>query len=113
MDDKDKYISNIEERLRELAGQVDEMMWKTSDFTRKTRKRFRKSAERFRENQKTLSEKVSGIKSAGGRSWKNLSEGLTRAVGELEKGFEKAVHEFKQGETTRDADESSEKKVEV
>jgi hypothetical protein len=113
MDEKENYYTKVEERLRDLVGQVDEMMWKTNDFARKARRRFRRSAENFRENQKAVTEKISGIRNAGGRSLKDLTEGLSRAMGELEKGFESAVQEFKRGETPVDVDESPEKKVEA
>jgi len=113
MDEKESYCTKIEERLRDLVSQVDEMMWKTSNYARKTRKRFKQSAEMFRENQKAVTEKVSGIRNASGKSWKELKEGLTKALGELEKGFESAVHEFKQSEADSGVDEPSEQKEEA
>lgn len=110
MDEKESYCVKVEERLRDLVDQVDEMMWKTNNLARKVRKRFKRSTEMFRENQKSVTEKVNGIRNSSGRSWKELTEGLTKAMGELEKGFESAVHEFKKGEAVSDVDESSEQR---
>jgi hypothetical protein len=110
MDEKDSYCTKVEERLRDLAGQVDEMMWKTNHFARKARMRFKQSAEMFRENQKAVIEKVKGIRNTSEKSWMELTEGLAKAMGDLEKGFENAVHEFKQGENINIENEPSEGK---
>jgi dsDNA-specific endonuclease/ATPase MutS2 len=98
MDEKESYCMKIEERLRDLGGQVEEMMGKAKKFARKTRKRFEKDAEKFRESKKVVTEKVTEIRNAGGRSWKDLTQGLEKGMSELQKGFESAVQEFKQGE---------------
>lgn len=113
MDEKESYCTKVEERLRDLVGQVDEMMWKTNNFARKARKRFKRSTEKFRENQKAVTEKVSSIRNASEKSWKDLTEGLTKAMSELEKGFENAVHEFKAGENVSGVDETAEQKGEA
>jgi cell division GTPase FtsZ len=108
MDEKESYCAKVEERLRDLADQMDEMMWKTNNFARKARKRFKRSTELFRENQNAVTEKVRGIRNASEKSWKELTNGLTKAMGELEKGFENAAHEFKQGENASEVDEPAE-----
>jgi hypothetical protein len=98
MEEKESYCVRIEERLRDLGGQLDEMMWKAQNFARKTRRKFKRSAEKFRESKETVSGKISEIRNASGKSWKDLTQGLEKGMNELEKGFENAVQEFKQGE---------------
>ncbi len=99
MDEKESYIIKMEERLRNLGKQVDEMMWKTKNFPRKAHKSFKRSAEKFRDSRKAVTDKLGEIRNTSGKSWKDLTQGLEKGINELEKGFKSAVQEFKQGET--------------
>jgi len=99
MDEKESYSVKMEERLRNLGNQVDEMMWKTKNFTRNARKSFKRRAEKLLESKEAVAEKISEIRNTSSKSWKDLTKGLEKGMNELEKGFESAVQEFKQGET--------------
>jgi len=103
-------LYEIEERLRDLGGQVDEMMGRAKGFARRTRKRFEKNAEKFRENKDAVTAKITEIRNTSGKSWKDLTQGLEKGMSEMQKGFETAVQEFKQGKADSEKKESKKKK---
>jgi hypothetical protein len=99
MEEKESYCGRVEERLKDLGAQVDEMMWKTKDFARKARKSYKKNAQKLRENIELASDKINEMRKTSGNSWQDLKEGLEQGMKEVENGFEKAVQEFKLEET--------------
>jgi dGTP triphosphohydrolase len=110
MEEKESYCMKIEERLRDLGGQVDEMLGKAKSFARKARKRFEKNAETFRENKDSVTAKITEIRNTSGKSWKDLTKGLEKGMSEMQKGFETAAQEFKKGEVDSKKKDSEKKK---
>jgi hypothetical protein len=106
MDERESYSVKMEDKLRKLGEQIDEMMWKTKNFTRDARKSFKQSANKLRRSKKDVSKKLGEIKSASGKSWKDLTQGFERGMNELEKGFETAVRDFKKTETASEKEPS-------
>lgn len=93
---KRQYEKAMEERLRKLGKQLDELKAKAAGMTEEARKDFNQYLVEAKKEQKSASRKLKEMRKESGTEWKKFSTELDKAAADLEKAYEKTKARFKE-----------------
>lgn len=93
---KDQYEKTMEERLRKLGKQLDELKSKAAAMTKQARKELNHQLAEAEIKQKTASRKLKEIRKKSEKEWKKFTTAMNEAADDLEKAYERAKSHFKE-----------------
>lgn len=93
--EKEHYEKNMEERLRKLGKQLDEISAKAAGMTEQARKDMNQYLADAKEKQKAASQKLAEIRKESGKKWKEFTSEMDAAADDFAKAYERAKSHFK------------------
>ena len=79
----------MEERLRIIGKELDELKTKAADMTEEARKEVNQHIEEIEMKQKLASRKLEEIRKESQKEWKKVAGEMNAAMNELEAAYEK------------------------
>lgn len=93
---KQQYEKSMEERLKKLGKELDELKAKAATMTEHARKDIHRDLAQAEKNQKAASQKLEDMRKESVMKWKKFTSETDAAVDEFEKAFEKAKAHYKE-----------------
>jgi predicted nucleic acid-binding Zn-ribbon protein len=87
---KEKYEKSMEERLRKLGRELDELKAKAATMSEQARKDMNRYIAEAEKKQKAASRKLDKMRKKSQKKWKKFTDEMSAAADEFEKAFEKA-----------------------
>ncbi len=92
---KEQYESSMEERLRRLGKQLDELRAKAVTMSEEARNKMNHYLAEAEKKQRAAMRKLEEIQKKSEKEWKKLSADMDKAADEFEKAYERAKSHFK------------------
>jgi TolA-binding protein len=92
---KEQYESSMEERLRRLGKQLDELRTKAATTSEEARKEMNHYLAEAEKKQRAAMRKLEEMRKKSEKEWKKLSAEMDKAADEFEKAYERAKSHFK------------------
>lgn len=92
---KEQYEKSMEERLRIIGKELDELKTKAADMTEEARKEVNQQIEEVEMKQKLASRKLEEIRKESQKEWKKVAGEMNAAMNELEAAYEKMKSHMK------------------
>jgi len=86
---KEQYEKSMEERLRKIGKELDELKTKAADMTEEERKEMNQHIEEVEMKQKLASRKLEEMRKESQKEWKKVADEMNAAMNELEAAYEK------------------------
>jgi Skp family chaperone for outer membrane proteins len=93
---KRHYEKNMEERLRKLGKELDELKAKTAAMKEQARKDINQDLANAEKRRDAASRKLEEIQKESVARWKKFSADLDKATDDFEKAYQKAKERFKE-----------------
>jgi uncharacterized phage infection (PIP) family protein YhgE len=93
---KAQYEKSMEERLRKIGRQLDELKTKAAVMTEQARKNMSKQVAEAEKKQKAASAKLEKMRKVSVKKWKKFSAELDAAADDFEQAYERAKSHFKE-----------------
>ena len=93
---KEQYEKTMEERLRELGKQLDELKVKVAEITEQTRKDVNHQLTEADKKEKAASHELEELQKKSEKEWKKFTTEMNKAADDLEKAFEHAKSRLKE-----------------
>ncbi len=93
---KKQYEKSMEERLRKLGKQLDELKSKAATMAERMKKDTKEDLNAAEEKRKIASQKLDELRNETEKKWKKFSKKMNEAVYDFEKAYEKAKSHFKE-----------------
>ncbi|MGE5172394.1 MAG: hypothetical protein ACM3MD_01040 [Betaproteobacteria bacterium] len=93
---KEQYEKNMEERLKKLGRQLDELKAKAAYMTEQARKDINSYMAEAEKKQKAASRKLDEIRKESVKKWKKFTAEMDAAMDDFERAYEKAKSRFKE-----------------
>lgn len=92
---KEQYEKGMEERLKKLGRQLDELNAKAADMTAQAKMDIDRGIAEARTKQKAASAKLEEMRKRSEKKWKKFTSETDAAMDEFEKAYERAKAHFK------------------
>ncbi len=92
---KEQYEKSMEERLRKIGKDLDELNAKAADLTEEARKEMNRYIEDAEKTQKAASRRLEEMRQESEKKWKEFTDEMNAMMKELEKTYEKAKTHLK------------------
>ncbi|HET6365541.1 MAG: hypothetical protein ACM30F_03430 [Nitrospirota bacterium] len=92
---KEQYERSMEERLRKIGKELDELRTNTADMTEEARKEMNQHIEEVEMKQKLASRKLEEMRKESQKEWKKVADEMNAAMNELEAAYEKTISHMK------------------
>jgi archaellum component FlaC len=92
---KEHYEKSMEERLRKIGKELDELKTKAADMTEEARKEMNQNIEEVEMKQKLASRKLEEMRKESQKEWKKVADEMNAAMNELEAAYEKTKSHMK------------------
>jgi len=93
---KEQFEKSIEDRIRTLGKQLDELKAKAATMTEQAKKDMKADLTAAEKKRKIASQKMAQMKQETERKWKKFSKEMNEAVNDFERAYEKAKSHFKE-----------------
>jgi len=93
---KEQYEKSMEERLRKIGKDLDELKAEAADLTEEARKEMNRYIEDAEKKQKAASRRLEEMRKESEKKWKEFTDEMNALMDELEKTYEKAKKHLKQ-----------------
>lgn len=93
---KEQYEKSMEERLKNLGKQLDELNAKAAQRTEEVKKELGQYLKDAEKKQQAASQKLEEVKKASAEKWRKFTSDMNKAADEFEKAFERAKKNFKE-----------------
>jgi DNA anti-recombination protein RmuC len=93
---QEQYEKTMEERLRKIGRQLDELKAKAAVMTKQARKDMNHQLTETEKKRKTASRKLEELRKKSEKEWNRFTAELDEAADDLEKAYEKAKAQFKE-----------------
>ncbi len=93
---KEQYEKGMEERLKKLGRELDELNAKAAAMTEQAKKDINRSIAEARAKQKAASAKLEEMRKKSEKKWKKFISETDAAMNEFEKAYERAKAHFKE-----------------
>lgn len=92
--EKDEVLNKLEERAAEMESRIDELKMKYESASDETKEKLEQQIETMENRLADFKGKIEDINNSAGDAWKDLKEGTSKAMTDLEKAIEEAEKEF-------------------
>jgi DNA anti-recombination protein RmuC len=92
---KKQYEKSMEERLRKIGRELDELKGKAANMTEEARKEMNRYLEDAEKKQKAASRKLEEMRRESQKKWKEFTDEMDAAMDELDKAYAKAKAHLK------------------
>jgi DNA anti-recombination protein RmuC len=86
---KEQYEKSMEEHLRKIGKELDELKTKAAYMTEEARKEMSQHIEEVEMKQKLASRKLEEMRKESQKDWKKVADEMNAAMNELEAAYEK------------------------
>lgn len=93
---KEQYEKTMEERLRKVGKQLDELKARAATMTEQARKDTKHQLADADKKRKAASRKLEEMRKKSEKEWNKFTAELDKAADDMEKAFEKAKARFKE-----------------
>lgn len=93
---KEQYEKSMEERLKNLGKQLDELNAKAAQRTEEARKELDQYLKDAEKKQQAASRKLEEMRKASAAKWRKFTSDMNKAADEFEKAYERAKQNFKE-----------------
>ncbi len=93
---KEQYEKSMEERLKKLGRQLDELRAKAAAMTEQARKDVNSYLAEAEKKQKAASRKLDKLRKESVKKWKKFTSEMDAAMDDFERAYEKAKSRFKE-----------------
>ncbi len=93
---KEQYEKSMEERLRKLGKQLDELKSKAATMAERMKKDTKEDLNAAEKKRKIASQKLEQMRNETEEKWKKFSKKMNEAVYDFEKAYKKAKSHFKE-----------------
>jgi len=93
---KEQFEKSIEERLRTLGKQLDELKAKAATMTDQVKKDMKEDLNAAEKKRKIASQKMAQMRKETERKWNKFSKEMNEATNDFERAYEKAKSHFKE-----------------
>ena len=93
---KEQYEKTMEERLRDLGKQLDELKVKVAEITEQTRKDVNHQLTEADKKEKAASHELDELQKKSEKEWKKFTTEMNKAADDLKKAFEHAKSRVKE-----------------
>lgn len=87
---KKEYQKKIEAKLKEYDKKIEILESRASELKEEGRTRFDQEIKELRKNKETVQKKLVELKRSSGKAWKDVKEGIDRALDKLDKSYNQA-----------------------
>jgi hypothetical protein len=91
---KDEYAKRLRPVLRDLDDRIKELKAQASQAGEEARKRLEPQIAQLRQQRQVVEQKLEKIKAATPAAWEEIKSGISSAVSDLQKAFERASSQF-------------------
>jgi len=92
---KDEYQKRVETKIKEYDQKINELKKKAEVLKEEKKAEFDKKIEELQKKRTSASKKLQNLKSASGKAWEDLKNGMDASMNELEHAFKRAILHFK------------------
>ncbi len=92
---KEQYEKSIEERLRKIGKELDELKAKAAEMTEEARKEMNQQIEEIEMKEKLASLKLEEMRKESQKKWKKVTDEMNAAMNELVTAYEKTKSHMK------------------
>ncbi len=92
---KEQYEKSIEERLRKIGKELDELKAKAAEMTEEARKEMNQQIEETEMKEKLASLKLEEMRKESQKKWKKVTDEMNAAMNELVTAYEKTKSHMK------------------
>ncbi len=92
---KEQYEKSMEERLRKIGKDLDELKAKAAGLTEEARKEMNRYIEDAEKKQQAASRRIEEMRKESETKWKEFTDEMNAMMNELEKTYEKAKTHLK------------------
>ena len=93
---KEQYEKSMEERLRKLGKDLDDLKARAATMTKQATKEMNRHIAEAEKKQKAAIHKLEEMKKESQKKWDKFTDEMNAAADEFEKAYEKAKSQFKQ-----------------
>ncbi len=94
MADREAYVQKIKAKIDELDAKIDQMEAKVRSTTADMKLKYEDQIAEIRGKRDNARQKLQSVKEAGGGAWKEMKEGMDKAVDALKEAYERAKKHF-------------------
>lgn len=95
MTEKDAYVRMIEAKIEELDAEIRKLKARAKEESASAEIKLNEMMDEYRADRQDLEKKMEALRESGGSAWKDMQEGIDRALRELKTSFEKASSRFR------------------
>jgi len=92
---KDEYQKRVETKIKEYDQTIDELKKKAAVLKKDKKAELDKKIEELQKKRTSASKKFQDLKSASGKAWEDLKDGMDASMNELEHAFKRAISHFR------------------
>ena len=93
---KEQFEKSMEDRIRTLGEQLDELKAKAATMTEQVKKDMKADLNTAEKKRKIASQKMAQMRTKTERKWKKFSKEMNEAANDFERAYEKAKSHFKE-----------------
>jgi small-conductance mechanosensitive channel len=93
---KEQFEKSMEDRIRTLGEQLDELKAKAATMTEQVKKDMKADLNAAEKKRKIASQKMAQMRTKTESKWKKFSKEMNEAVNDFERAYEKAKSHFKE-----------------
>ena len=94
--DREQYERSMEERLRKLGRELDELRAKVAAAAERTGKEAKEQLAEAEQKEKAASRQLEKLRKESAKGWKKLSTEVNESVADLERACQKVKSHFKE-----------------
>jgi hypothetical protein len=92
---KDEYQRRLEALTRELDERIDDLRDRAEAVGAEARKEYAQEIEELRQRREAVRQRLARVKSASAEAWEDIKSGVSAALEDLQKAYERARSRFK------------------